>query len=924
MGPKVKTLGHVNPLKSATEGNWLLASSPQLLRYQESAKVSADIQLAIDNYDALADSSVDAQTRTEAQRRAAYLRVRMAEAQAAESDDQRFSVAITHLNELLQQHPDDPNRDLTLYQLARAYQASGDSAQAAASLRSLAQQEITPELREDVLFRLAELEFQQGNYGLASGHYRGVLASGSDSAFFSMAQYKLGWSEFRLSRFDAAIDVFSDMLESKLPARLDFSDLKAVESAAATQDPWLGDALRVSSLSLAALGGASAFAHHYGRAQQEPRYAPLLYTALASLYQDKRMFSSAAQTFAMFAQRHPEHPLAPYFDHKPIAIYQRAGFIEDAISSMSAYAVRYAPDAAYWQEQIPDVAVQNHVQEYVTLLSTHFHAQAQAEPTAAVQHYKQAKNWYLRKLQWFANDPKAPETHLLLAETLQALQQPQLAIQHFLHAAYDYPGYARAAEAAYAAVLGSAAMAADTNLSTAARQAARTQETQLSLRFADTFPQHPHWVAVLIRATEHLASQENWSAATTQAQRVLQVASLDTPERMAATAVLADAQFAQKLYPAAEQAYLALMAMTPIEQRGSVAELLALSIYRQAEQAQSQGLTRLAVDHFLRIGQVTPRSSFRSQADFDAAAALISLNAHQAAEPVLEGLIWRDPEHKLASEARRKLAAVYQHNGKLAAAATSYAGISNDARVSDDLRRAAAWRSAELYDKAQTVEKAFSAYADYVRRYPEPLEHALKARQRLARFSLDQQGDLGDYSHWLQELVAAEQAAGNARSTQSRVQAAQAALELGRLESARASGIKLKPPLERSLLERKAQMERAIGWLQQAADGGFSDITPAALFSIGVSYGSFAHALLNAPRPRGLSALEAEEFGFLLEDQAFPFEELAINLHEQNLNFLKDGIWNVWIERSTQALAELLPAKYAKREQLVQRYDAIH
>jgi hypothetical protein len=61
----------------------------------------------------------------------------------------------------------------------------------------------------------------------------------------------------------------------------------------------------------------------------------------------------------------------------------------------------------------------------------------------------------------------------------------------------------------------------------------------------------------------------------------------------------------------------------------------------------------------------------------------------------------------------------------------------------------------------------------------------------------------------------------------------------------------------------------------------------------------------------------------LLEEQAFPFEEKAIQAHELNLQRVKQGLWNEPIKRSVRALAELSPAKYGKQEENEDRYDSL-
>ena len=52
----------------------------------------------------------------------------------------------------------------------------------------------------------------------------------------------------------------------------------------------------------------------------------------------------------------------------------------------------------------------------------------------------------------------------------------------------------------------------------------------------------------------------------------------------------------------------------------------------------------------------------------------------------------------------------------------------------------------------------------------------------------------------------------------------------------------------------------------------------------------------------------------VLDEDAWPFEERAIEVHEKNLELLTAGLFNPWIERSLGQLAELMPGRYAKFE----------
>ena len=122
---------------------------------------------------------------------------------------------------------------------------------------------------------------------------------------------------------------------------------------------------------------------------------------------------------------------------------------------------------------------------------------------------------------------------------------------------------------------------------------------------------------------------------------------------------------------------------------------------------------------------------------------------------------------------------------------------------------------------------------------------------------------------------------------------------------------------------RKAAMERAIASLTKASDYGIADVTTAATFELGQLYRDFGKAILDSDRPKKLSALEAEQYSLLLEEQAFPFEEKAIEIHDSNLKRAGQGVTNDWVGKSLQALAQMSPGKYGKREQTPEAYDAL-
>jgi hypothetical protein len=113
---------------------------------------------------------------------------------------------------------------------------------------------------------------------------------------------------------------------------------------------------------------------------------------------------------------------------------------------------------------------------------------------------------------------------------------------------------------------------------------------------------------------------------------------------------------------------------------------------------------------------------------------------------------------------------------------------------------------------------------------------------------------------------------------------------------------------------KRSLMEDVLEAYGSAAEYGVAEVTTAATFRLGEVYQQFATDLMESERPRDLDELALDQYDMLLEEQVFPFEEKAIELHETNASRVVDGVYDDWVKRSFAALAELLPARYAKSE----------
>src|SRR5207247_2515494 len=93
-----------------------------------------------------------------------------------------------------------------------------------------------------------------------------------------------------------------------------------------------------------------------------------------------------------------------------------------------------------------------------------------------------------------------------------------------------------------------------------------------------------------------------------------------------------------------------------------------------------------------------------------------------------------------------------------------------------------------------------------------------------------------------------------------------------------------------------------------------AEVTAAATYYMAEIYFDFSRSLAESERPTDLKPADMAEYEAALDEEAFPFEEKAIHVHEKNLELLRKGVFNAWIEKSLGRLAMMMPGRYAKPE----------
>jgi TolA-binding protein len=883
-----------------------------------------DANKTMDSYKRFLDLNAgDAALRSEALRRLGDLNLESSESERIErelitNEGLRATEAIHLYTALLKTYPKYERNDSVLYQLARAYELNAQPDKALASLDQLVASYPHSHYIDEAQFRRGELLFSDKAYPKAQTAYEAVIKVGSSSAFYDQSLYKHGWSLFKQGENERSLDSFADVLDSVLVSKRNPSELIELESLSRPNRELVEDTFRVMSITFSYLDGPKTIEEFVKRRTppgRPPRpYSYLLYARLGDLYMEKERYTDAADSYRAFVSQDRNNEKAPLLEMQAIEAYQKGGFPQLVLQGKKEFVENYSFGTAYWQGRQP-----KNEPKVVAVLKTnlkdvaqYYHAQAQR--TKNVADYQEAAKWYHSYLSSFPDDPDSAVTNFLLADTLFESKQYLDAAQEYESTAYHYGDHEKAAAAGYAAIIAYGKQ--EETLTGEAKSAVHNRSVDSSLKFAQTFPAHPESAAVLTKAATDLYTVKDYPRAITAAEALLaRQPPVDVTKQRVAWTVIGNSNFDQGVFDKAEAAYGHAQTLMPANdpERPVIVERLAASIYKQGEQKSKSGDSAAAVEDYLRVSALAPTSKVRSNADFDAAALLIKDKQWDRAIVVLEGFRRNFPQSPLQGDVTRNLAVAYTESNHPGQAAVEFEHIAQSPGESADVQREATLQAADLYDKAGDTPKSRAMLEAFVKHFPQPLNPAMEARNKLSLITA-KAGDFGARDYWLKDIVAADRAAGAARTDRSRALAAKATMTLAIPVREQFRSIKLVAPLKKSLAEKRKAMEAALKAYEAAADYQVAEVTTAATFESAELYRQLGKDLMSSERPKNLNKEELEQYDVLLEEQAFPFEEKAIKLHEVNAARTKDGTYDEWVQKSFAALAQLNPGRYGKAE----------
>lgn len=880
-----------------------------------------------------------------------------------------YSVAIQSYQQLLAESANSATplepiaKENLLYQLARAFSLQGQDEQSLVYGNQLLREFPFSGFVSELQFRQGEFYYNQSNYPAAIKAYQKVVDGAFDpyaldgqrkvdtsDPFYSMSAYMLGWSHFKREEFAKSIDAFALMLDANLLPDEYTQNYKSIDSLPLSQQKLVEDALDMMALMFAAEGGSFAINAYYAVEGAKP-YTYLVYDALAQQFLDDSRYRDSADTFVAFANRYPAHTQAVTFFIKHIDAYILGNFPAEVLPAKQRFIESYGVNGKNWQGFTAQQTVQAfpYLEQYIKELAQFEHALAQQASelldelplddnsseiierrvqTSQTREkaYQLAQRWYREYIATFGPSEHTADMQFYLAESLFENQQYSLAEKEYTLFAYDYIDHPEAANAAYSALLSHAQINAP-----ALQMGGLTPLQKSQIDFLSNFDEDFRATDIAIALAQGLFDDQLYFDAVTWSKWLLQKP-LGSSETQTARLVLAQSQFELNDFAGAQTVFQDLLANLNVSEplHLELSEKLAATYYQQAQQALDLAPSettigaklsaveatalRSGIERLMQVIVELPNSAIALNARYDAAAYLLQLSDWEPAIALLIDFEQRYPTHQLTQGIPEKLIIAYEKSEQWVLAAERLATIWQSNKETD-IGREALYLAADYADRSGNIDIALPYYRDYAHSYPVPLAFANEARLKLSEYYY-QRKEPQKRRFWLRKLVDAYATQTSEIDNRARYLAAFAATVFADDDYQQFDRIQLTLPLNVSIKAKREAMQKVLDSNQQIIEYKVAEFTTKAGFRLGQAYAALAEALYQSERPGELDTLALEQYDILLEEQAFPFEEQAIQIHTTNAQRSWQGNYDQWVAKSFESLRTLLPAKFDKRERL--------
>ena len=828
--------------------------------------------------------------------------------------NERLEKTIELLSTSLKDYPKAKGNDKILYQLAKAYDHIGDSEKSEKTLLILVKRYPKSKYFIESQFRIAEILFSKRNYVGAEDTYTDIIGSRKNNVFYEKALFKRGWARFKQEYYLEAVD---DYLEA-----VNYHNFDDYNELNKSQQNQFDEYFRAVGLSFSYLGGAEPLNEYFQNNPSFP-YIYYSYSHVSDIYLKQQRYSDAVETHKYFIKNNKNSKNIPLSYLQIVNIWKKSGFAKKATEEIEVLYQNYHPNSKFWLSKKVDSktykVVSEGLKEDILLASSYFHKLYRDKHK--INDFNKADEWYKRYLKHFKSHAQKDNIYYQYASLLSANKQYNNAIKYFELAAYD-GDIILDKKAAYATIVLSNKIYKKAK-NNAIRENILNKHIKYATLYTQLYSKEKKSLKIILHAAEMAFQSKQFKKAIELADSL--PSNIKSANTTKANIIKAHSYFNALEFGNAEAAYFSAINGGYIDKKTKIelSDKLALAIYKQAENSNKNGKINDAIEHYVRISSIVPSSSISSTGFYDAIALSMKHKMWDISIYNIKRFQKSYPNNKYSRDITKKLSLAYLNSNQGIKAAQEFEKISGFEK-NKDVKIAALWQAAELYEEKNDFNAAIRSYEKYTSKYKKPFPQYMESMDKL----IELYGKKNNHKKIseLQKTIIKEdkKTISKYKTDRTRFITSSASLNLAKSEHNVFTKQKLVLPLKISLRKKKYVMQKAVKYYGQASKYGIAETATESTHAIADIYKSFSKDLLTSQRPKNLSGDELEQYIILLEDKAFPFEDKAIEFYEANMSHIKDGVYNEWVKQSHEQLKELFPTRYKRTAKLDGYINELH
>ncbi|PTL79218.1 tetratricopeptide repeat protein [Vitiosangium sp. GDMCC 1.1324] len=562
---------------------------------------------------------------------------------------------------------------------------------------------------------------------------------------YDKALYKLGWTYYRMDRFDEAVDRFI--------ALVDFYEAQR----AAKGDEASGGDLRAEALQYTAIsftdenwGGLDKARAYFAKIGPRP-YEAEVYRRMGDVYFDQTNQEAAIAAWRLVLDKEPLAPDAPQLQQKIVQAYERDRKLTESSAEAQKLSELYSPGSQWYQkyQRDPDVlATANDLTEKSLYASAIYHHQQalvfkqEGKVDQAKASFETAATAYGKYLERFPRSKNAYELEFYAAECLYNSLQFTEAAKHYEAVRDSTLGNKYSAESAFSAVLAwqkqlevdikAGKQPASTPLRSSERPEGQpvkpTPLTPVEAKLVAAsdahtakFPKSERTPGIAYKAAELYYAHDDFPEARRRFEALVKAYPQHEVARFSTNLIVESFLVDQDWKSVEEVSGKLADNKDVIDPKSDLhKDLVRFKLagrFKLADQLLAEGKYEEAAAKYIELVNEAPRHEFADKALNNAAVAYEKTQRFDSALKLYERIFREYPSSPLADAALFRVAVNAQNSYDFDKAVESYQKLVKDYPASKD-REAALFNAANLLEGQQRYAEAAAAFQRYAELFP--------------------------------------------------------------------------------------------------------------------------------------------------------------------------------------------------------------